>query len=203
MGALALANRKSVIGHHGSEPGPLPFRTGEPISYPAGPHWFAVYTNIKCEARAQLSLDAQGFRTFLPQMTKWVSHARVRTVVKRPLLCRYLFVEIDPNKQGFDAVRRTDGVESIVGNCGTPMVIPSGFVVAFLKKQLAGEFDYAAKEPITRGAKVKIVTGEWDELIGMVTGGSTANGGAVMVQLLNRRTMVRMRAHGVRAVVRR
>lgn len=180
------------------------FKPPEPAaSYPKGKHWFCIRSNIKCEKRAQHGLEALGYRTFLPWMTKWVSHARVRTIVKRPLLCRYLFVELDPNKEGFGPTRAVDGVESIVGNGWTPMVIPEGFVLDFIRRQLRGEFDYASKEPITKGAKINVVSGEWDELVGVVTGGAVVQDlGEVMVKFLNMRTTARLRGYAVRPVTR-
>lgn len=171
-----------------------------PVSFPAGEQWYALHTNIKCEFRAQFGLDGKGFRTFLPLMTRWISHARVRKIVQRPLLSRYLFVELDPNQQSFEDVRRTDGVEAVVSNLGVPVVIPRGLVEAFIGKQLAGEFDYASEEPLTKGAKVHVVHGEWDDLIGVVIEGwASDHAGSVMVKLLNDRKLVRLGAYAVRA----
>jgi len=179
----------------------IPIRTNPQFCYPAGEHWFALYTNIRSERRAQLQLDAKGFRTFLPLTTAWVCHARVRKIVERPLLTRYLFIEMDPARQSFMDVRATDGIEAIVGTTGTPMVIPRGLVEEFIGKQLAGEFDYAGKMPLTKGVKVQIVSGEWDDLFGVITDGSTSNGGAVMVKLLQDRREVRLRGYAVRAAL--
>lgn len=179
----------------------IAIRTFPEFSYPAGLHWFVLYTNIRSEKRAQLQLDAKGFRTFLPESTHWVTHARVRSIVRRPLLTRYLFLEMDPNKQSFMDVRATDGIEAIVGTTGTPMIIPREFVDSFMMRQLAGEFDYAGKSSLIAGDKVKIVAGEFDEMIGVITSGDTAFGGAVMVKLLKDRREVRLRAYAVRAIV--
>ncbi len=177
----------------------IAIRTFPAFSYPSGSHWFVLYTNIRSEKRAQLQLDAKGFRTFLPESTHWVTHSRIRSIVKRPLLTRYLFIEMDPNKQSFMDVRATDGIEAIVGTTGTPMIIPSQFVDNFMGRQLAGEFDYAGKDPLTKGAKVKIVSGEFDDMIGVIT--SEEGGGALMVKLLKDRREVRLKSYAVRAIV--
>src|SRR4051812_25784487 len=43
--------------------------------------WFAVQTLHRRESGAQLQLEAQGFTTFVPQITRTVRHARrLRTV---------------------------------------------------------------------------------------------------------------------------
>jgi transcription antitermination factor NusG len=172
------------------------------FSYSTGEHWFAVYANIKSEYRARAGLNALGLRTFLPEQTKWTRHARMRKMVKRPLMTRYLFVELDPDRDSFEKVRQVDGVESIVSNCNIPTVIPREFIEYFLMRQLRGDFDYANKEPLTKGAKVKIVDGKWDEAIGIITGGSTAYNGSVMVKILNEKAHQRLGAYSVRALVR-
>jgi transcriptional antiterminator RfaH len=199
MGQLAVATRTPSA----DDDKFLRAQAAHYASYPIGKHWFCIRTNIKCEYRAQKGLDAIGYRTYLPQRTKWISHARVRTIVKRPLMCRYLFVELDPNKEGFGPTRLVDGVETIVGSGWTPMVIPADFVTELISREMSGEFDDAAEEPIARGAKVKVVSGKWDELIGIVTGGAIVDGlGAVMVKFLNSRTSARFRGDEVRAITR-
>jgi len=140
------------------------------VSWTEGPKWFAIYTNIKCEYRAQMGLEAKGFRTYVPTMKKWVSHARMKRVVKRPLLCRYIFVEVDPNKQSFEAARQTDGVECVVSNAGLPINMPRGFIEELIRRELTGEFDYASKEQLERGCKINIVRGVYDNLMAVITG---------------------------------
>lgn len=99
-----------------------------PISYRSGPLWFAAFTNPQCEFRAQFGLDSLGYRTFMPKLRKWVSHARTKKAVERPLLSRYVFFEIVPSIDGFAAARSVDGVEYIIGSDGVPMPMPEGFI---------------------------------------------------------------------------
>ena len=167
-------------------------------SYTIGKHWFVARTNIKCENRAELGLSACGYRTFCPKMTRWVTHARVRRVVERPLIARHLFVEIDPNKDGFGEVRSTDGVESLLGVAGTPVVVQSRFVEEFLRRQLQGEFDYAAREKLGNGCKVRIISGEYDDFFGVVQEHKARNG-MVLVKVLETAILARMSVSNLRA----
>lgn len=142
-----------------------------PASFRAGLNWYAIRTNIRCERRAQLGLDAIGYRTYLPQCVRWVSHARIKERVRRPLFSRYLFVEFDINLEGTDKIRATNGVEGILGTAGVPMTIPGGFVLEILARELKGEFDYVSKEGrLPNGAKVAIVDGKYDGLIAILGG---------------------------------
>jgi hypothetical protein len=53
---------------------------------------------------------------------------------------------------------------------------------------------------MTTGSKVKIVSGQWDELIGVITSGTVnGDGGSVMVKLLNDRRAQRIGAYALRA----
>ena len=130
--------------------------------------WFCVTTNPNCQARAALELYSLGYRTFLPKVRKWAIHARVRKAVEKPLLGRYLFVEVDHPKQSFGTVRAANGIEGFVAN-PDPVPIPSRFVEAFRRRYMAGEWDEIAKGPLPVGARIRIVEGEFDNLLATVT----------------------------------
>lgn len=138
-----------------------------PISY-AGPAWFVVVTNIGCQVRAQLGLEAAGYRTYLAHRTVWVTHARMRKLKRKPLLDRYLFVEVDPNKQSFETIRQTDGVESLLTDRGIPSAVPRSWVEELLLRQLRGEFDFATQEGLPKNAVVEIVEGIHESLRGVL-----------------------------------
>lgn len=169
----------------------------------AGPRWYAIYTEPKNEYRVQYDLDARGYRTYLPQLSRWVSHARTKSVKKVPLFSRYLFVEIDPNIQSFETVRLTDGVESLLAGptqLGDPVpsAMPEGLIEELISRQLAGEFDVASKEPLATGCRIKIMDGKYADTIATVISMGGKNGGEVLAQLLNSRTRSRFALFSVR-----
>jgi transcription antitermination factor NusG len=130
--------------------------------------WFCITTNPNCQARAALELYALGFRTFLPKIRKWATHARVRKAVEKPLLGRYLFVEVDQPRQSFWTVRSANGVEGFVSN-PDPVPIPSRYVENFRMRYMAGEWDEVAQGPLPVGARVRVVEGEFSDLLATVT----------------------------------
>jgi transcription antitermination factor NusG len=130
--------------------------------------WFCITTNPNCQARAALELYALGFRTFLPKIRKWATHARVRKAVEKPLLGRYLFVEVDQPRQSFWTVRSANGVEGFVSN-PDPVAIPSRYVENFRMRYMAGEWDEVAQGPLPVGARVRVVEGEFSDLLATVT----------------------------------
>jgi transcriptional antiterminator RfaH len=115
-----------------------------------------------------MGLAALGFRAFLPEITKWKSHARVQTIGKVPLFPNYLFVEADWNLQSLDAVHRTHGVHSIVNNQGVPSSIYGDFIVRLLERQLKGDFDLTNADKPPVGAKMMIMDGRYEDCIGHI-----------------------------------
>ena len=139
-----------------------------PFSY-AGPCWFVVVTNPRCLLRAQLDLDAAGYRTFTPKTRQWVTHARVKKAVEKPILSRYLFVEVDYPRQSFGAVRLCNGVEAILANHGVPCPVPARFVEDMLSRYLKGEWDEVSKNPLPLGARIKIMEGNFADMLATIT----------------------------------
>jgi transcription antitermination factor NusG len=143
-------------------------------------HWFCAVTNPNCQARAALGLYELGYRTFYPKVRRWVSHARTKTAKERPLLGRYIFVEVDQPLmdgrgrrlyepvQSFGEVRGVNGVEGFVSN-PDPVRIPRAFVERFRQRYMAGEWDEVAKGPLPLGARIKIVEGEFNDMLATVT----------------------------------
>jgi transcription antitermination factor NusG len=127
-----------------------------PISF-AGPQWFVVITNPSCENRAQMGIEAAGYRTFMPKLRRWVNHARVKKAVERPLLARYLFVEVDYPRQSFADIRLVNGVECMLAHGGVPCTVPRRFIEDFLRRYMTGEWDFVEQEELPIGARVRIV----------------------------------------------
>jgi transcription antitermination factor NusG len=168
-----------------------------PVSF-AGPAWYVITTNPGCQVRAQLGLAAAGYRTFLAQYTAWVTHARIRKMKRKPLLNRYLFVEVDPNRQSFETIRCTNGVESILTISGVPMAVPSAWVEELIVRQLRGEFDYASRESMPQYAVVEVVEGINESLRGVLM--NIGRKGA-SVKLFGQRAAVLVSPVSIRAAI--
>jgi transcription antitermination factor NusG len=79
-----------------------------------GPRWFCLVVETGCHRQIESHLSALGYRPFVPKVKKWVSHARVKKAVERPLIGLYLFVEVDYPRQSFGPVRGVRGVVNII-----------------------------------------------------------------------------------------
>lgn len=132
-------------------------------------NWYIAIINPNCHRRAEAGLAALDYRAFWPKLRKWVSHARTKTAKEYPILGRYLFVEIPDGN--FWNVRNVHGIEGLLtGDNGSPARVPSSVVTGFLERYLQGEWDYVAKELIPTGARVRIMEGEFADLLTIVRG---------------------------------
>ncbi|MEY9644784.1 transcription antitermination factor NusG [Bradyrhizobium elkanii] len=147
--------------------------------------WYVAITNPNCHRRAEVGLADLGYRAFWPKMRKWVSHARTKVSKEYPILGRYLFVEIPDGN--FWAVRNVNGIEAILtGDNNAPALVPEAIVWRFRERYMRGEWDFVTNQtgefvseqgelvtrrnPIPTGAKIKIMEGEFADLITTVRG---------------------------------
>jgi transcription antitermination factor NusG len=138
-----------------------------------GADWFCAIVSQNLHARAEGELYRLGYRTFVPKLRKWVSHARTKRAVYRPLLGRYLFVEVDAQKQGFWNARSAKGIEGFVSAPTErglePLPVPAYQVSGLMLRQMRGEFDLIERSDIPIGALVRIVEGEFESSLAILT----------------------------------
>jgi transcription elongation factor/antiterminator RfaH len=103
-----------------------------PTALPDGERWYAVHTMPHSERRAQIQLENQKFRTFLPKRLKTVRHARKSRTVHAPYFARYLFVALDLSKHQWRSVNGTFGVSALVMQGEKPNAVPHGVVEALI-----------------------------------------------------------------------
>lgn len=121
--------------------------------------WYCVSVKPGWMGRVRGELYQLGFRTFTPELRKWVSHARKARAVRRPILSRYLFVDVDHPRQSFGTVRSVRGVDAMLSNMGAPLAFTVGQVTDFITRQMKGEWDDVAKGKIPVGAEIVVMGG--------------------------------------------
>src|SRR2546430_1503971 len=96
------------------EPTPDEVVPSGPATLADGERWYVVHTLPLCEGRAQIQLENQSFRTFLPKRHKTIRHARKLSTVEAAFFPRYLFVALDLTRHQWRSVNGTFGVASLV-----------------------------------------------------------------------------------------
>lgn len=178
--------------------------------FPISPtsRWFCAVTNPNCQARAALGLHEIGYRTFYPKVRRWVTHARQKQAKDKPLLGRYIFVEVDPknDQQSFYAVRAVNGIECVLstwqltrnGMAVQPAAFSTDWVDSMRLRQMAGEWD-ETKTGFPVGALIKLMEGEFADQIATVTAIEGRRGKMVAFKLQGQNRYGKLHVDNVRA----
>ncbi|WP_354088656.1 transcription termination/antitermination NusG family protein [Brevundimonas faecalis] len=109
-----------------------------------GKSWYVVVTQAHQERHARYQLEQQGFRVYLP-MVPPPARARARNGIApapRPLIPRYLFIEMDLDQDRWRAVYSTYGVTEVItrgtGETARPCPIPASFIEATKSREVNG-----------------------------------------------------------------
>ena len=119
--------------------------------------WICVRTQPQRETFAQGHLARTGLEIYCPRHRRWVSHARRRELVMRPLFPNYLFAGSDRGLEALGHVRRTPGVASLAARDLAGAVVPDA-VIACLRARESGS-GFVELKQFRPGEAVKITGG--------------------------------------------
>ena len=152
-----------------------------------GPQWYVVYTKPQREEMAQFHLQRKGLATFFPRLRLPYPRRHRRHIV--PLFPNYLFVQLRL-PDDYHVVRWSPGVNHLVGSEGIPTPL-DGTVVAFLRQRSAPDGISPARVSLPVGSGVRLVSGPFAGLVGMIENPPDAKGRVkVLMQLLSRQVRV-------------
>jgi transcriptional antiterminator RfaH len=127
--------------------------------------WYVVHTLPQREAQAEYQLRRQGFRPFLPRLSRTIRHARKLRNVRAPAFSRYLFVPLDLSSSGWTPINGTIGVSRLIMAHGKPQPVPSGVVETLIENtDGAGILQFG--EQLQVGQAVQILSGPFANAIG-------------------------------------
>jgi hypothetical protein len=173
----------------------------EPPGLSPSARWYCAVTSPGAQVKASLELYRLGYRTLLIKTRRFVRHARSVKIREYPVLGRYLFVEVDHPRQSFGPVCLADGIETLLcradANGAQPVAFPSAQVEQLRMRWMAGEWDEASRDPLPIGARIRIVEGQFAEMMAVVT---QRKGQRIDFKLAGQNTYGRLQACSVRAV---
>ncbi len=149
-----------------------------------GERWFVVQALARREAKAQFHLRQQGFRAFLPVVTRTVRHARKTHSANLAAFPGYLFVPLDLQRHRWRSVNGTFGVSRLVMGKSFPLPVPPGIVETLL--------DYRDKGGVCRfdrdlvvGQQVRVMSGPLAEALGKLVRLDGAGRVQVLLEILS------------------
>jgi transcriptional antiterminator RfaH len=162
--------------------------------------WYAAYTQPHAEMKAVAHLARQGYITYLPRCRRWCRHARKRSLVLRPLFPRYLFVGLDPLRQGCRPIRSTVGVIGLVSSGDLPVVVASEIVESIRQREAEGAFDLSAPaQRLRSGDLVRVTEGPFENMLGRLLALADDQRVYVLLELLGRSVRTEFAAAAIEA----
>ena len=125
--------------------------------------WFVAHTHPMKEIMAQQRLLEQGFNVYLPRYKKTRRHARKVEEVLSPLFPRYLFIEMDLEKDRWRSINGTRGVSYLLTQEERPLSVPS-HIILNLKAQETVEGIVPVKSVVSlaKGDQVRVIEGVFE-----------------------------------------
>lgn len=132
------------------------------------PTWFAVCTNAKQEDRAYNNLHAWGVECFNPKIKEYRRNqfTGVATQMPKPLFPRYIFARFSVTRS-LHKISFTRGVQRVVSFDEKPTPIDDE-VIALLQARVDTDGFMRIGEPLKPGDKVRVKSGPWKALVGVV-----------------------------------
>jgi len=132
------------------------------------PTWFAVCTNAKQEERAYNNLHAWGVECFNPKIKEYRRNqfTGVATQMPKPLFPRYIFARFSATRS-LHKITFTRGVQRVVSFDEKPTPIDDE-VITLLQARVDTDGFMRIGEPLKPGDKVRVKSGPWKALVGVV-----------------------------------
>ena len=165
--------------------------------------WYVVHTKPGGELMAEGNLLRQGYTVYLPRYLKRRRHARQIEAIKVPLFPRYLFVQLDLQRDRWRPILSTYGVSNIVAFGRGPAAVPEGVVEAIKRReQDDGLVRVSLDDRLKPGERVRITSGALLDRLGFFQGRSDNDRVVVLLDLLGRKLNVTLSDESVMACAR-
>ncbi len=158
-------------------------------------HWYALYTKPRHEFKAEEQLNGCGIEYFLPKITRLKQWSDRKKKVTEPLFSGYIFIRGN-EKDRLLALEQYAIVRSIFFE-GAPAIVPD-WQIENLQKMLESGSDIEVTEQLNVGTKVKIISGPFKDVEGIVY--ETPNQEqmlAITIDLLRRSVIVKIPANSL------
>jgi transcription elongation factor/antiterminator RfaH len=153
--------------------------------------WYAVRSQPRKEAIAALHLRRQGFRTFLPLIDKVVRLPTRTATTTAAFFPSYLFVSLSLQRDRWRSVNGTIGVQTLVSFGDQPAPTPTGLIER-LVANASEEGRVCFDESFVPGARVRIVGGPFDGLLGTFLKATDSERVSILMTMLAREVTVKV-----------
>lgn len=162
--------------------------------------WYVAKTRPAAEVKAQIQLERQGFKVYLPRYLRRVSHARRISWQPRPLFPSYLFVTMSPEQQRWRAINSTIGVSHLICDERGPVQVPPGIVEDLQQgEDERGLVLTGRKVPFEKGAEVQVMSGPFADHTGRFECATDDERVVILLDLLGRQVRTKVKLDAITA----
>jgi len=144
-----------------------PQSTAGALGAPVGAmvQWYLIHTKPLGERTAQVNLERQGYGVYLPRLVQTARRQQRWAESIVPLFPRYLFLQLEAERQSLRPVHSTAGVSNVV-RFGTRCATVPDEIVAELRSRAdpASGLHRLRPRRLTAGTVVEITAGPFDGL---------------------------------------
>ena len=133
-------------------------------------HWYLVITKPSSEELVSMQLNNAGFEVFNPKIKKYYPRLKKEKVI--PLFSRYIFVKFD-YVNDFKLITYTRGVSKILSFLNIPSEVKTELInelKTYCDNSNVVTPKYLQTEKINIGDKIKITSGVFEGIEGIVSG---------------------------------
>ncbi len=150
--------------------------------------WICVRTEPQRESFAQANLARTGLDLYCPRTRRWISHARRRELVARPLFPNYLFAGSAHGLEAMGHVRRTPGVAALAGRDLAAAIVPDAVIAGLRARKVDAGF--IELEPFRPGDAVTIQGGPFQGFAAIFHEKQDDRRSSILLSLLGRQHSV-------------
>jgi len=152
--------------------------------------WFLLYTKPRHEFKAEQQLNNLNIENYLPTFTKMKQWSDRKKKITEPLFRGYIFI-YGGESERLLSLQQPAIVRSIFFE-GKPAIVPQ-WQIENLKNLLAGKPDVTITDAIEAGTRVKVVSGPFSGVIGIVNDATQSDRTLVItVDFIHRSVIVRL-----------
>ena len=155
---------------------------GEDLSS-SGNGWFCARTLPHKERFAVDNLVKNGLTVYCPRYQKWISSARQKQLVSRPLFSGYLFIQQVKEAAFLGVIRRSPGISTLIGVNNSFSLLPDAVVSGFIE---------IAQNKFKKGDKIKLNDERFADLEGVFEEQDDLRRSIILIKMLGKAHRVKV-----------
>ena len=162
--------------------------------------WFCARTLPHKERFAEDNLVNNGLTVYCPRYQKWVSSARKKQLVSRPLFSGYLFIQQIKEASFLGVIRRSPGISTIIGVNNSFSLLPDSVISGLRQKENEAGYIEIAQNKFKKGDKIKLNDERFADLEAVFEEQDDLRRSVILIKMLGKAHRVKVFTHSLEFV---